>query len=136
MSRSSGSCWTKGWSAASAQVHGLRPASALTKPALGRLLAHATEVMTEALGQGGTSFDALYVNVNGASGYFDRALAVYGQDGLPCPRCGSTVRREQFMNRSSHFCPRCQVRPRGSSPSRSPRSSMSPRPSRSSTRRP
>lgn len=95
-----------------AQVHGARPASALTRPALGRLLGHAADVMTEALGQGGTSFDALYVNVNGASGYFDRALAVYGQDGLPCPRCGSTVRREQFMNRSSHFCPRCQVRPR------------------------
>ena len=99
-------------------VHGLRPASALTKPALGRLLGHAADVMTEALGQGGTSFDALYVNVNGASGYFDRALAVYGQDGLPCPRCGSTVRREQFMNRSSHFCPRCQVRPRRSPASR------------------
>lgn len=97
-----------------AQVHGLRPASALTKPALGRLLGHAADVMTEALGQGGTSFDALYVNVNGASGYFDRALAVYGQHGLPCPRCGSSVRREQFMNRSSHFCPRCQVRPRRS----------------------
>ena len=96
-----------------AQVHGQRPASALTKPALGRLLGHAAEVMVQALDQGGTSFDALYVNVNGASGYFDRALAVYGQDGLPCPRCGSTVRREQFMNRSSHFCPRCQVRPRG-----------------------
>jgi formamidopyrimidine-DNA glycosylase len=102
-----------------AQVHGRRPASALTKPALGRLLGHAAEVMTEALSQGGTSFDALYVNINGASGYFDRALAVYGQDGLPCPRCGSTVRREQFMNRSSHFCPRCQVPPRGSSSSRS-----------------
>ena len=101
-----------------AGVHGLRPASALTKPALGRLLGHAADVMTEALGQGGTSFDALYVNVNGASGYFDRALAVYGQDGLPCPRCGSTVRREQFMNRSSHFCPRCQVRPRRSPASR------------------
>ncbi|WP_131105215.1 bifunctional DNA-formamidopyrimidine glycosylase/DNA-(apurinic or apyrimidinic site) lyase [Ornithinimicrobium sufpigmenti] len=125
-----------------AQVHGLRPASALTKPALGRLLGHAADVMTEALGQGGTSFDALYVNVNGASGYFDRSLAVYGQDGLPCPRCGSTVRREQFMNRSSHFCPRCQVRPRGSSPSRSPlssRPSKPPEPSpstASSTRRP
>ncbi|HBO54781.1 bifunctional DNA-formamidopyrimidine glycosylase/DNA-(apurinic or apyrimidinic site) lyase [Janibacter terrae] len=96
-----------------AQVHGERLASALTKPTIGRLLDHARDVMAEALGQGGTSFDALYVNVNGASGYFDRSLAAYGQEGRPCPRCGSTMRREQFMNRSSTSCPRCQVRPRG-----------------------
>lgn len=96
-----------------AQVHGERLASALTKPTIGRLLDHARDVMAEALGQGGTSFDALYVNVNGASGYFDRSLAAYGQEGRPCPRCGTPMRREQFMNRSSTSCPRCQVRPRG-----------------------
>ncbi len=95
-----------------ARVHGERPASALTKPRLGLLLDHAAEVMREALGQGGTSFDALYVNVNGASGYFDRSLAAYGQVGRPCPRCGTLIRREQFMNRSSFSCPRCQPRPR------------------------
>jgi formamidopyrimidine-DNA glycosylase len=95
-----------------AGVHGRRPASALTRPALGRLLGHAEDVMREALDQGGTSFDALYVNVNGASGYFDRSLAAYGQTGRPCRRCGTPIRREEFMNRSSHFCPRCQVRPR------------------------
>ncbi|WP_151525159.1 bifunctional DNA-formamidopyrimidine glycosylase/DNA-(apurinic or apyrimidinic site) lyase [Serinicoccus kebangsaanensis] len=95
-----------------AQVHGRRPASALTKPALGRVLDHAADVMRDALVQGGTSFDALYVNVNGASGYFDRSLAAYGQGGRPCPRCGTAIRREEFMNRSSHFCPRCQVPPR------------------------
>ena len=77
-----------------------------------RLLDHARDVMAQALDQGGTSFDALYVNVNGASGYFDRSLAAYGQEGRPCPRCGTTMRREQFMNRSSTSCPRCQVRPR------------------------
>ena len=95
-----------------AQVHGRRLTSALTKPALGRVLDHAADVMREALGQGGTSFDALYVNVNGASGYFDRSLSAYGQTGAPCPRCGTPIRREEFMNRSSHFCPRCQSRPR------------------------
>jgi formamidopyrimidine-DNA glycosylase len=66
----------------------------------------------EALAQGGTSFDALYVNVNGASGYFDRSLAAYGQADRPCPRCGTPIRREPFMNRSSFSCPRCQPRPR------------------------
>ncbi|MGI8949909.1 MAG: bifunctional DNA-formamidopyrimidine glycosylase/DNA-(apurinic or apyrimidinic site) lyase [Ornithinimicrobium sp.] len=95
-----------------AGVHGLRDCSALTKPALGRVLDHAAQVMTQALAQGGTSFDALYVNVNGASGYFDRSLDAYGQTGRPCARCGAPIRREEFMNRSSHSCPRCQPRPR------------------------
>ena len=70
------------------------------------------EVLAEAIGQGGTSFDALYVNVNGESGYFDRSLNVYGREGEPCPRCGTPIRREPFMNRSSYSCPRCQPRPR------------------------
>ncbi|MEO7078700.1 MAG: zinc finger domain-containing protein, partial [Rhodococcus sp. (in: high G+C Gram-positive bacteria)] len=69
-------------------------------------------VMGEALAQGGTSFDALYVNVNGESGYFDRSLDAYGQEGRPCSRCGSPIRREKFMNRSSYSCPTCQPRPR------------------------
>jgi formamidopyrimidine-DNA glycosylase len=96
-----------------AQVHGERVASALTKPRIGEVLDHAAQVMREALGEGGTSFDALYVNVNGASGYFDRSLAAYGQVGRPCRRCGTPIRREHFMNRSSFSCPRCQPRPRG-----------------------
>ena len=95
-----------------AQVHGEREAAALSKPALGRLIEHARDVMLEALGQGGTSFDSLYVNVNGASGYFDRSLNAYGREGRPCERCGTLIRREAFMNRSSYSCPRCQPRPR------------------------
>ena len=89
-----------------ARVNGERPASALTKPTIDRLLDAAHEVMTEALGQGGTSFDALYVNVNGASGRM--TLDVYGREGRPCKRCGTPIVRERFMNRSSHFCPVCQ----------------------------
>ncbi len=95
-----------------ARLHGARPTDRLTRPAARRVLVAAAEVMSEALGQGGTSFDALYVNVNGASGYFDRSLAAYGQAGRPCPRCGTAIRRESFMNRSSFSCPRCQPRPR------------------------
>ncbi|MGL5852666.1 MAG: bifunctional DNA-formamidopyrimidine glycosylase/DNA-(apurinic or apyrimidinic site) lyase [Phycicoccus sp.] len=94
------------------RVHGERPASALSRPRLGIILDHAGDVMRDALAQGGTSFDALYVNVNGASGYFDRSLAAYGQAGRPCRRCGAPIRREAFMNRSSYSCPRCQPRPR------------------------
>ena len=93
-------------------VHGERPAHSLSKPLIGTAIDHAADIMREALDQGGTSFDALYVNVNGASGYFDRSLAAYGQEGRPCRRCGTLIRREHFMNRSSFSCPRCQPRPR------------------------
>ncbi|HZN18370.1 MAG TPA: bifunctional DNA-formamidopyrimidine glycosylase/DNA-(apurinic or apyrimidinic site) lyase [Micromonosporaceae bacterium] len=99
-----------------AGLHGTRPADALTRPAARRLLGHVRQVLVEAIGSGGTSFDALYVNVNGESGYFDRSLNVYGREGEPCPRCGAPIRREPFMNRSSYSCPRCQVRPRATTP--------------------
>jgi formamidopyrimidine-DNA glycosylase len=95
-----------------ARLHGARPTATLTRAQGHTVLASITEVMNEALAVGGTSFDALYVNINGASGYFDRSLAVYGQEGRPCPRCGTPIRRDSFMNRSSYTCPRCQPRPR------------------------
>jgi formamidopyrimidine-DNA glycosylase len=95
-----------------AKLHWARPTEKLAAAKVRELLTAATEVMNEALRAGGTSFDALYVNVNGQSGYFERSLAVYGQEGLPCPRCGRPIRREPFMNRSSYSCPRCQPRPR------------------------
>lgn len=95
-----------------AGVNGARVAEKLTRRQLGELLDSAAEVMREALGQGGTSFDSLYVNVNGQSGYFDRSLNVYGREGRNCHRCGAVIRREKFMNRSSFYCPRCQPRPR------------------------
>jgi formamidopyrimidine-DNA glycosylase len=95
-----------------ANLHGVRPTDALTGPAATRLLGHVRDVLGEAVEEGGTSFDALYVDVNGESGYFDRALNVYGREGLPCRRCGAPIRREPFMNRSSFSCPRCQPRPR------------------------
>ena len=94
------------------KLHGERPGDRLTGPVLRELLGHVRGVMGEALAQGGTSFDALYVNVNGESGYFDRSLDAYGQEGHPCRRCGTPIRRVAFMNRSSFFCPRCQRPPR------------------------
>jgi formamidopyrimidine-DNA glycosylase len=93
-------------------MHPARRTETLTRPALVALLAATREVMTDALAHGGTSFDSLYVDVNGGSGYFERSLAVYGRAGLPCLRCSTPIRREAFMNRSSFTCPRCQPRPR------------------------
>ncbi len=95
-----------------AGLHGSRPTDRLRPIEVRRVLDAAEEVMRAALRVGGTSFDALYVDVNGSSGYFDRSLAVYGQAGRPCPRCGTPVERSSFMNRSSFTCPACQPRPR------------------------
>jgi formamidopyrimidine-DNA glycosylase len=88
------------------------PASALTTKKARILLAEVRHVLSKALAEGGTSFDAQYVNVNGESGYFSHSLNAYGQQGKPCPRCGTELRRVSFMNRGSHYCPRCQKRSR------------------------
>jgi formamidopyrimidine-DNA glycosylase len=95
-----------------ARVHYDRPTASLSRPKAVELLVAVRDVMNAALAEGGTSFDSLYVNVNGESGYFDRSLNAYGREGQPCRRCGTIMRREQFMNRSSYSCPRCQPRPR------------------------
>lgn len=88
------------------------PTGSLSTRRARELLEHVRCVMIEALAEGGTSFDDLYVDVNGSSGYFDRSLQAYGREGEPCRRCGRAIVREAFMNRSSHRCPRCQPRPR------------------------
>lgn len=94
------------------KVHGRKPTARMTTREVVSLIDHAREVMTQALAQGGTSFDSLYVNVNGESGYFERSLDAYGREGEPCRRCGAPIKREAFMNRSSYRCPRCQRPPR------------------------
>lgn len=100
-----------------ARLHGLRSTATIRRPDVQRLHDALVDVMGRALDAGGTSFDALYVNVNGASGYFDRSLNAYGREGLPCQRCAgagleSVIRRDPFMGRSSYSCPRCQRKPR------------------------
>jgi len=95
-----------------ARLHFARPTETLNRSEIARVLDGVRAVMGSALTQGGTSFDALYVDVNGNSGYFDRSLEVYGQAGYPCSRCGTPIRRDPFMNRSSFTCPSCQPRPR------------------------
>ena len=101
-----------------ARLHFDHPTERLTARRATELLCHAHDVMSEALEQGGTSFDALYVNVNGESGYFSRTLDAYGREGLPCHRCATPMVRRQFANRSSFLCPRCQRMPRKVTPRR------------------
>ncbi|WP_419998215.1 bifunctional DNA-formamidopyrimidine glycosylase/DNA-(apurinic or apyrimidinic site) lyase [Streptomyces boninensis] len=95
-----------------ARLHYERPTATLTRPATAALVGHARDVMNAALDVGGTSFDSLYVNVNGESGYFERSLDAYGREDEPCRRCGAPIRRRPWMNRSSYYCPRCQRPPR------------------------
>lgn len=93
-----------------ARIHPETHGRSLSAQAVRRLIGEVGLVLEKALAEGGTSFDAQYVNVNGQAGYFAHSLNAYGRTGQPCPRCGSSIRREAFMNRSSHFCARCQRR--------------------------
>jgi len=95
-----------------ARLHYARGSDTLRRAEAERLFDAIDEVFAAALRAGGTSFDSLYVAVNGESGWFDRSLEVYGREGEPCSRCGASIRREPFMNRSSYRCPRCQRTPR------------------------
>ena len=95
-----------------ARIHPETLGRALSAQAVRRLLSEVRLVLEKALAEGGTSFDAQYVNVNGQAGYFAHSLNAYGRGGQPCPRCGGVIVREAFMNRSSHHCPRCQRRAR------------------------
>ncbi|OAV51207.1 bifunctional DNA-formamidopyrimidine glycosylase/DNA-(apurinic or apyrimidinic site) lyase [Enteractinococcus helveticum] len=100
-----------------ARLHYARPTETLTRNEVSRVYTAAEQVMRLALAQGGTSFDTLYVNVNGESGYFDRSLNVYGREGKPCLVCRddgtyTLIVRQKFMNRSSYYCPKCQPVPR------------------------
>ena len=91
-----------------ARLHYEQPADSLSPAKARALLAAVRSILNRALAEGGTSFDAQYVNVNGQSGYFAHSLSAYGRQGSPCPRCATPLVRRQFMNRSSHLCPRCQ----------------------------
>lgn len=91
-----------------AKVHPESITSELSRKKITAVVDSATQVMQEAIAQGGTSFDDLYIDVNGESGFFDQSLSAYGREDEPCPRCGALIRRIVFGARSSHFCPRCQ----------------------------
>lgn len=100
-----------------ARLHYAKPARTLSATQTRDLLDAVTQVLRESLAAGGTSFDALYVNVLGESGYFERSLNAYGRAGEPCHRCAEAGRtslmvREPFQNRSSYRCPHCQRAPR------------------------
>jgi formamidopyrimidine-DNA glycosylase len=97
-----------------AKIHPQQIGKDLTSAQIVKIIDKCKEVMSQAIAAGGTSFDDLYVNVNGESGYFDRSLAAYGQTGAPCPRpkCRGLITKARFMGRYSHFCTNCQPKSR------------------------
>lgn len=94
------------------RIHPERKIESISQNELRTLIRNATKVMKNSLKRGGTSFDDLYIDVNGQSGYYEVSLKAYGREGEPCKRCGTGIRRITFANRSSHFCPQCQRAPR------------------------
>ena len=93
-----------------AKIHYDQSAASISKAKAKELLEHVRVVLANAVEAGGTSFDEQYKNINGESGYFSISLNAYGLTGLPCKRCGRAIRRDNWMNRGSHFCPYCQRR--------------------------
>jgi formamidopyrimidine-DNA glycosylase len=93
-----------------AKLHYDKPAASISTAKAKELLEHVREILAKAVEAGGTSFDEQYKNVNGESGYFEVSLNAYGMTGRPCNRCGTLIKRENWMNRGSHFCPKCQKR--------------------------
>ena len=90
------------------KLHYDQPADSFSRKTFNLLIEAVQQILDKAVGEGGTSFDEQYKNVNGESGYFDVSLNAYGMTDLPCPRCGKAIRRDSWMNRGSHFCPSCQ----------------------------
>ena len=97
-----------------AKTHWANVCEDLSEKKIKEILISAKEVMAKALEKGGTSFDDLYIDVNGESGYFENELNAYGREGERCYRCDLEMVREAFSNnRSSTICPNCQphIRP-------------------------
>jgi formamidopyrimidine-DNA glycosylase len=94
-----------------ARIHPLARPARLSKRSLVRLHRAVQSVLGRAVALQGTSLRD-YVDIEGRPGNFLPRLRVYQRTGKPCRRCGAPIRRMVVAGRSSHFCPRCQPRPR------------------------
>lgn len=74
-----------------------------------RLHTAVREVLAAAVEREGTSFRD-YQLVNGQSGRYLTELDAYGRAGLPCRRCGTTMRASVVAQRGTTHCPTCQRR--------------------------
>lgn len=90
-------------------IHPSTPANKLSYPQTETLLQAAATILETAIGWGGTTFDSLYVHVDGSRGYFAQQLAVYGRENRPCLTCETPITRIQCAGRSTHLCTHCQT---------------------------
>ena len=89
---------------------GISPTRAAGKVSRERYVAladAARTILAQAIERGGTTLRD-FLNPDGAPGYFEQELAVYGRAGLPCPACARPLRQARIGQRTSVWCPRCQ----------------------------
>ena len=91
-----------------AKIHPHRPSNRIALSRYRRLAGEIKQVLAESIEQGGTTLQD-FVREDGRPGYFRQSLRVYGRAGQECPRCGGGIRMKQIGQRSSFFCPNCQI---------------------------
>jgi formamidopyrimidine-DNA glycosylase len=87
-----------------------RMSDELTPQEVRRLYRAVSEVLQDAVKHRGSSLaDLQYVDLQGRIGGFQEHHQVFAREGQACPRCRKTVVRAKYSNRSTFFCPACQV---------------------------
>lgn len=89
---------------------GIRPETAsskISRPRLAKLADSIRAVLSESIGQGGTTLRD-FLHSDGEPGYFRQRLSVYERKGEPCRVCGTPIRHAVIGQRSTYWCPRCQ----------------------------
>jgi formamidopyrimidine-DNA glycosylase len=94
-----------------ARLHPLTRPGRVRPKAARRLYRAMRRTLARAVARQGTSFRD-YLDIEGQPGNYAMQLRVYQRAGERCSRCGTRIRRMAIAGRSSHFCPRCQPRPR------------------------
>jgi formamidopyrimidine-DNA glycosylase len=90
-----------------AGISPLRPAGRISRGRYDRLAREAKRILQYAIGRGGTTLRD-FISPDGAPGYFEQELSVYGRGGQPCPSCGRPLRHSVLGQRATVWCGRCQ----------------------------
>jgi formamidopyrimidine-DNA glycosylase len=90
-----------------AKLHPKRLVGSVTEQEFTTLFHELREVMSLAVEKGGSS-NHTYVNAEGKKGSYMDFARVFRREGLPCPRCGTTIEKLRVAGRGTHICPHCQ----------------------------
>lgn len=87
-----------------------RPCAAVTALEVAAMHRAIPEVLNESIAMRGSSIaDEQYRDLYGTVGAYQNRLRVYGRETQPCPGCGTPIERGRWSNRSTFYCPRCQL---------------------------